>query len=362
MLQSILSFLVDKYNRVFEWFGWLYDKGRDAALYAYTWAVTEAARFFTYARQWASALFDQAKAYVIENVNWLWSKITEYYSFAISYIVNQIAAVRAFFTPIIDALKYSILSVISSISGWVVEQIDKVKAFLIPIIEAVEQKIINLIAPILPLFNPLKQLNDIFTPEGKAKILDFFERLYGFLVLFVSDPIGFILGVIWGNFVSYLCFAIAYAMGTVTHDLPPLPVWGSGGSGGGYVPGTPPPPGASGLIPPLDPVYISGYRFGAGHPGIDLGLIRGQSVFAMHAGKVLAAGWSSVGYGFYVIVDGGGWWTRYAHLISVAVSINQTISAGTVIGFGNSTGNSTGDHLHLEIKYGGAFIDPVTVL
>jgi murein DD-endopeptidase MepM/ murein hydrolase activator NlpD len=95
---------------------------------------------------------------------------------------------------------------------------------------------------------------------------------------------------------------------------------------------------------------------------LDLGLTDGQAVYAMHSGTVLSAGWSTIGYGWNVVLEGGGWWTRYAHCKALGVSAGQPVRASQQIANGNSTGNSSGPHLHLEIKYNGQWVDPATVL
>jgi len=82
----------------------------------------------------------------------------------------------------------------------------------------------------------------------------------------------------------------------------------------------------------------------------------------MHDGVVEVAGWSTVGYGNTITLRNGKWWTRYAHLDGFGVGKGDTVEAGQKIAEGNSTGNSTGDHLHLEIKLNGVFIDPEQVL
>ena len=69
---------------------------------------------------------------------------------------------------------------------------------------------------------------------------------------------------------------------------------------------------------------------------------------------------SLAGYGNLVELDhGGGVTTRYAHLSAYTVTAGQGVSAGALIGFQGSTGNSTGVHLHFEVRLDGASVDPV---
>lgn len=104
---------------------------------------------------------------------------------------------------------------------------------------------------------------------------------------------------------------------------------------------------------------ISGWSF---HGGIDItgGGIYGKPVYASRAGTVIAAVWGSTGYGRYVVIDhGDGYTTVYGHCSSLAVSKGQTVSKGQHIANVGSTGNSTGPHLHFEVRYNGAKQNPL---
>ncbi|MFN2298348.1 MAG: peptidoglycan DD-metalloendopeptidase family protein [Anaerolineales bacterium] len=104
---------------------------------------------------------------------------------------------------------------------------------------------------------------------------------------------------------------------------------------------------------------LSGYDFGPAHPGIDIWLYMGQPIYSAQAGVVVFAGWSDRGYGELVIVDHlNGWHTFYAHLSQWNVSCGQQVYTGTLVGLGGSTGNSTGPHLHFEIRYNGVGQNP----
>lgn len=109
--------------------------------------------------------------------------------------------------------------------------------------------------------------------------------------------------------------------------------------------------------------YISQGYWG-GHPAIDVAGWLGAPVTAPDSGYVVLAGggWNS-GYGNYVIVDhGNGFTTLYAHLNSVFVKPGETVSRGQQLGTMGSTGNSTGPHLHFEIRYNGVPYNPASYL
>ncbi|MCM3638263.1 peptidoglycan DD-metalloendopeptidase family protein [Sporosarcina luteola] len=110
----------------------------------------------------------------------------------------------------------------------------------------------------------------------------------------------------------------------------------------------------------IHPVY-GDERF---HTGIDLACTNGDPILAAQSGNVIFAsenGWSN-GYGLHVIINHGEITTLYAHMDSVAVGINKTVSQGDVIGTCGSTGTSTGNHLHFEIIRAGVKEDPMPYL
>ena len=105
-------------------------------------------------------------------------------------------------------------------------------------------------------------------------------------------------------------------------------------------------------------------RFWSGHPGIDIGSWTGAPVKAVDGGHVVVAqtGWNS-GYGNHVIIDhGNGFASLYAHLSSFYVRVGENVTQGQQIGAVGNTGNSTGPHLHLEIRYQGSPRNPFSYL
>ena len=99
-----------------------------------------------------------------------------------------------------------------------------------------------------------------------------------------------------------------------------------------------------------------------GHKGVDIGAAYGSAAWAAASGTVITAsyGWNG-GYGNYVMVmHPNGYTTLYAHLSSIAVTSGQTVSQGETVGYVGSTGNSTGPHLHFEIRdSSGTPMDPM---
>ncbi len=99
-------------------------------------------------------------------------------------------------------------------------------------------------------------------------------------------------------------------------------------------------------------------EFHPGHNGLDFGVVVGTPVEATMDGKVTYAGWNNQGYGNLVIVENGDYKTYYAHLSSIPVSVGDSVAAGSPIGLSGNTGNSTGPHLHYEIRKDNVVINP----
>jgi murein DD-endopeptidase MepM/ murein hydrolase activator NlpD len=121
--------------------------------------------------------------------------------------------------------------------------------------------------------------------------------------------------------------------------------------------------GGGGFIWPTAGHTLSGNDYWSGHLAIDIGLTLGEAVFAADSGVVVFAGWATGGYGYVVVIDHGtGYQTLYAHLSGVTTGCGQSVVQGQTIGLGGNTGNSSGAHLHFEVRFQGGFVNPWFVL
>ena len=97
--------------------------------------------------------------------------------------------------------------------------------------------------------------------------------------------------------------------------------------------------------------------------GLDIGLATGDPIYAADNGVIAYAGWNDWGYGYLLVLDhGNGYHTYYGHLSAIWVVCGQSVSQGTALGAGGSTGRSSGPHLHFEVRYDGIPQDPVYYL
>ena len=117
--------------------------------------------------------------------------------------------------------------------------------------------------------------------------------------------------------------------------------------------------GTSTFLWPTSSHLVSGNEYWSGHLGLDIGAAGGAPVYATDGGVVVYSGPISGGYGLMVMIDhGNGFHSLYAHLSQIIVKCGQNVGQGRTIAYSGSTGNSTGPHLHFEIRFQGAFVNP----
>ncbi len=106
-----------------------------------------------------------------------------------------------------------------------------------------------------------------------------------------------------------------------------------------------------------------GPRDGGWHYGLDIAAALGDDIVAAKAGQVILAGWKSDAYGYTVMIDhGNNQHSLYAHCSGLWVTAGQKVEQGDIIAAIGSTGNSTGPHIHFEIRENGICKDPLNYL
>ncbi|UCM88429.1 M23 family metallopeptidase [Streptomyces marincola] len=118
--------------------------------------------------------------------------------------------------------------------------------------------------------------------------------------------------------------------------------------------------------PPSTAYRVAGSSWSSGyHTGVDFAVSTGTPIKAVASGTVVTSG-SGGSYGNEIVIrHDDGHYSQYAHLSSLGVSVGQTVAAGEQIGLAGSTGNSTGPHLHFEVRTGpgyGSDVDPLAYL
>lgn len=143
---------------------------------------------------------------------------------------------------------------------------------------------------------------------------------------------------------------VSWSAPRITRDDPAVAkIFGAGSCGEVYDG----PIGTGTFLWPAVEHYLSGYDWSpeTNHFGIDIAGNFGHGIFASDTGVVVYAGWNDWGYGNVIVIDhGNGWQTLYAHLDSLSVGCGTAVYQGQVIGLMGTTGNSSGPHLHFEMR------------
>lgn len=115
---------------------------------------------------------------------------------------------------------------------------------------------------------------------------------------------------------------------------------------------------------PVNGGYISDpFISNRNHKGLDIAAPAGTEIYAAADGVVTVAGWNSGGYGYLIMIDhGNGYTTVYGHCSVIWAYVGQTVSRGQSIGAVGSTGNSTGNHLHFEVRENGICRNPAAYI
>ncbi|MEW5992944.1 MAG: M23 family metallopeptidase [Candidatus Zixiibacteriota bacterium] len=354
----LLEWLVARWLSVYDWFGdayWTY-RGRVASLPATLYAIGL-----------------QIQSVYTTMLGAIWGRISEFYNAHIlpylRLLDSGIAQVRAGIGDLWNKINAQVIDYYdrllvwrNRIIAWVKDTYDHIITGLRLIVEHITNQVIPTLLVKLDhlfAFSPwLQSIRELLTPDWLRNFLVAWNKTKQTMTLIADNPAGYILGILEQYLLPFLAYALGYALGSTQYDLPPKPVFGAGG-GGALIPL---PEGTGELGRPLRSLYVSGYTYSDTHRGVDFGAVRGEPVYASHDGVVAYAGWSQVGYGLYIDLSSAHYWTRYAHLDSLLVRPGQSVQRGEIIGNANSSGNSTGDHLHYELRVNGVYVNPVLYL
>lgn len=358
----LLNFLLDNVGRVFSLVDWYYNRIIDAARNAFNWARSEANRVYWQAIAFVQSVVANARAYA-------WNLVQG----AKKVAVDLWNSARGFASLLFHLASAALGLAITNVRNFLIAWIEGVKAELIKIINGVGAAFDAAFrAAILIAWAPFRWLIDlkqdilavlaILDEHNRPKLVSFLRDDWPAIKAFLSNPVGYFLAILRAFLLDMLTWTMAYSLGAVAATLPPWPNFLKGVPGGGSPSPGPPPKDSGDLVAPLSSLRISGNKYGQGHPGLDLGCSLGQAVSAMHSGVIEESGFSAVGYGWTVTLRGGKWWSRYAHFQSQGLPRGTSVNAGEVVGLCGSSGNSTGSHLHLEIKSNGSYVNPAPIL
>jgi murein DD-endopeptidase MepM/ murein hydrolase activator NlpD len=369
----LLDWLLDQWDHLWALLVLDYNAIRKLASRGLDWITDRIDYYYRLAFDWIIYYYNQAKYYVdafkkwiVDIVNgwvaWLTQKIAE----ARAWADQAVQDARAFFQALFNTIYNWAAGAIQSARDWATSLYNQAIAW---IVQAKSDVMSWALARLADLRAELQALNDaavkLLSDLIGAAVVDFnnFRASWeGLLYTFFNNPALFVFSLIEAYLYPWLEWFLANLLGSVNTPLPPKP--DLFGGGGGTIP--PPggiPPGSGNFIFPTSVHSISGYHFSPTHPGTDFGTPTGTPCLASDAGIVTEVLYQQTGYGYHVGVShADGWFTRYAHLGTIIVGLSQRVDQGQELGTTDNTGNSTGPHLHFEIRKDGTPYDPMLLL
>jgi murein DD-endopeptidase MepM/ murein hydrolase activator NlpD len=185
-------------------------------------------------------------------------------------------------------------------------------------------------------------------PAGAAD----FKQLLTLMVIGMSMPGGGSGSVGMGNMMAPLMLSLLEQVLSNQVETDAGESLASAGESGEDLPGPVDKPSGRPLVGRLTQASHSG------HTALDIAVPVGTPVKATMDGEVVYAGWNNQGYGNLVIVENGPYRTYFAHLSKIPVQVGQRVRAREVVGLSGNTGNSTGPHLHYEVRLNNQQLDP----
>lgn len=359
---TFLTWLWGKAKSVYDWFGNWYPSAVNLLNNFWTWLNDRVTHYYELARGYVLTKLIEAKAYALD----IYRLATGYASVIVegakSVARDLFETAKSVARDLFEAAKAYARSWVEEAKALAQGWVEAARAWAGGVIVAATATIVNWARAAVDMVPSVKDLIAALSGTTLGRLITIVTTYWGTLSVFLRDPLGTIIAYLKNIFITFLCYSLAYALGTEKAELPPWPIFGTGGDAPPGDGPWPPPPEAGKLGRPVIPLYISGYIFTPGHRAVDFGLVNGQSVFATHDGVVEIVAWQPGGYGNYVTIRGSQWWTLYAHLQAAEVMVGQSVSTGQRVAAGDDTGMSTGPHLHFACKYNGEFVDPVLAI
>lgn len=225
MVTWFLSWLYDKYDRLWFILESQYDKLRDVVLFVWEWITFFYSAAVDYAREKADEAVRIARDEIYRFYIELWDTINYIRSILTNLFYQEIDRVVGWISGIWMNIEESIRINVRYISGWVNELIhsltQKVDVWIRNAIAILESKI----SPLLVYIPFIGILIILLNEDNRKKLTAFFNFYYKTLHEIATDPIGFLSGFAWDKGIEFLSFLIGYGMGSVKYKLPPLPGW-----------------------------------------------------------------------------------------------------------------------------------------
>ena len=224
-MTSFLSWVWAQAYKVYIWFGDGFHSLYTAALNAWEWAYDLANEAYVKARQYAYELFQLAGTVAGITVEWVLQKIRD----ARDGLIEDILAIYDWVQYQIDNLRNIyvdfVTGLVNGVKGLIVAARDFTRTLVTNALNYLRDWVNTLFGWVLNLKDRIIQLLSLLTTQRINAIIAFLTNWLNTVITFFQNPLGFILDVIQAVFVSFLCYVLAWSLGTTKYELPKQAPW-----------------------------------------------------------------------------------------------------------------------------------------
>lgn len=224
-MSTFLNWVYAQANKVYDWFGNTYYTLKNAAANAWNWAVSKAQEAYFNAIDWAYSQVQAARVYVIGLINHAQTILTDITNGIKDDLLGLFDWVEYKFNTLGDFTRSLIQGALSGFQGF----IESVRLELINVIsgslEWINTQLTTLNNWINPIREKLFEIITVFTSSRIQSIINFLDSGLNTFLILINNPVVFILDLLEDKIVSYLCYVLAWALGTTSQDLPTFKTW-----------------------------------------------------------------------------------------------------------------------------------------
>lgn len=224
-MTAFLSWVYAQASKVYDWFGNTYYAAKNAVENAWNWAVTQAQNALSAARSYAYNLLMQAQGGITNAISWLQQQVQDIrngiyeditaFEDWVAYKLSQVGQFATdVFWAAIDSVRNFAVSIQDGLT-WIIENS----------VNAVYNFISSSFGWVLSFRDDIIRLVDLFSPSMVQSIISFFTGGINTVLSFIANPIDFIFDIITPKFISFLCYVLAWSLGTTNQELPTNPTW-----------------------------------------------------------------------------------------------------------------------------------------
>lgn len=224
-MTSFLSWIYAQAAKIYDWFGSGYNTFRNAAANAWNWAVTKSNEALNAAKQYAYQLFQLVGNVAGLTVDWVLRQIQNVRNGLLEDIAGlfdwaeyQIELMRGYAQTIVNNVINGVYAYITSVSDWLQSIIQSGMDWVVDWVS-------NGFGWALSIRDRLLQILSVINIDTLQLLINFAHSWLQTIILFFQNPLGFIFDVIQEKFVSFLCYVLAWSLGTTKYDLPSAPPW-----------------------------------------------------------------------------------------------------------------------------------------